>query len=66
MWYYSGFIQYNVAGNLKDFNFNFFNPTRLSKQQIVERVENGYGVCLGNVPDDMVHVETEYENKFLR
>ncbi len=63
---YKGFIQYSLGNHTRDFHFSFFNPSRLSKQQIVERVENGYGVVLGSVPDENVHIETEYENKFLR
>lgn len=66
MIWYKGFIQYTIGNHTQTFEFNFFNPTRLSKQQIVERVENGYGVVLGSVPDENVHIETECENKFLR
>lgn len=66
MWHYKGYIRYTLGTHTREHHFTFFNPTRLNKQQIVERVENGYGVILGSVPDENVHIEAENENIFLR
>lgn len=49
MWNYIGVIYHVVGNHERQFHFNFINETELTEQEIVEWVENGYGVSIGRV-----------------